>query len=58
MRSGCQVCDARNHTSICDKKPEQVLLATGEQGVIYPIIIVRVNGVKCRALLDTGAGSS
>ena len=58
VRSGCQVCSARHHTSICDKKPEQVLLATGEQGVIYPIVIVSVNGVKCRALLDTGAGSS
>eukprot|EP00794_Sanderia_malayensis_P017914 gene17914-19691_t len=40
------------------KKPDQVLLATGEQGVIYPPVIVSVNGVKCRALLDTGAGSS
>ena len=51
VKSGCQVCNARHHTSICDKKPEQpgqVLLATGEQGVIYPIVIVKANGVKCR----------
>ena len=28
---------------------------TGEHGVIYTIVIVTVNGVKCRALLDTGS---
>jgi len=26
--------------------------------VIYPVVVVEVNGIKCRALLDTGAGSS
>ena len=26
--------------------------------VIYPVVIVEVQGVKCRALVDTGAGSS
>lgn len=26
--------------------------------VIYPVVIVQVEGMKCRALLDTGAGSS
>ena len=26
--------------------------------VTYPVVVVKVNGVKCRALLDTGAGSS
>ena len=26
--------------------------------VIYPAVVVKVQGVKCRALLDTGAGSS
>ena len=28
------------------------------KGVVYPVVTVDVNGVKCRALLDTGAGSS
>ena len=27
------------------------------KGVVYPMVAVDVNGVKCRALLDTGAGS-
>jgi len=26
--------------------------------VVYPVVVVEVNGIKCRALLDTGAGSS
>ena len=26
--------------------------------MVYPVVIVQVEGVKCRALLDTGAGSS
>jgi hypothetical protein len=26
--------------------------------VVYPVVIVEVQGVKCRALVDTGAGSS
>ncbi len=34
------------------------LFATGEQGVVYPVVVVEVNGIKCRALLDTDAGSS
>ena len=34
------------------------MLATGEGTVTYPVVVVKVDGVKCRALLDTGAGSS
>ena len=30
----------------------------GNSTVIYPVVVVEVQGVKCRALLDTGAGSS
>ena len=26
--------------------------------VTYPVVVVKVEGVKCRAMLDTGAGSS
>ena len=35
-----------------------MLLATGKEAVIYPVIIVDVDGIKCQALLDTGAGNS
>ena len=32
--------------------------SNGNASVIYPVVVVEVQGVKCRALLDTGAGSS
>ena len=34
------------------------LLTTTENNVIYPVAIVKINGVKCQALLDRGSGSS
>ncbi|KAK3730340.1 hypothetical protein QZH41_011251 [Actinostola sp. cb2023] len=56
----CQKCESKHHTSICDKEPtpQRMMLATGEGTVIYPVVVVLVEGIKCRALLDTGAGSS
>ena len=35
-----------------------MLVANGDSSVIYPVVVVEVNGIRCRALLDTGAGSS
>ena len=67
-QNSCQKCGRRHHTSVCDssnKSPttgeegrEPILVATGSGKVVYPVVVVRVNGIKCRALLDTGAGSS
>ena len=54
----CQKCNGRHHTSICDKEPQQLLLTTFEDEVIYPVVVVNVNGITCQALLDRGAGSS
>lgn len=34
------------------------MLTTGEGLVVYPVVVVEVEGIMCRALLDTGAGSS
>ena len=34
------------------------MLVATEANVTYPVAIIKVNGVKCRALLDTGSGSS
>ena len=57
----CLKCKNKHHTSICDKladsKPEPMLVTT-ETNVTYPVGIIKVSGVKCRALLDTGSGSS
>lgn len=54
----CQLCHKKHHTSICDKKPEQMMVANGKGSVTYPVVVVEIGGIKCRALLDTGAGSS
>ena len=34
------------------------MLATSGGQVVYPVVLVEVDGIRCRALLDTGAGSS
>ena len=66
-RTACQKCNRRHHTSICDNRGDNesdnsnVLLTASSAGnamVTYPVVIVKVHGVTCRALLDTGAGSS
>lgn len=59
-RSLCQICQRRHHTSICNSVTNQLMTATTMERptVIYPVVVVEVLGVKCRALLDTGAGSS
>ena len=55
----CLVCKSKHHTSICDKNPNttsEPLLTTTENNVIYPVAIVKINGIKCHALLNTGSG--
>lgn len=61
--SKCQNCGKWHHTSICDMprhhKTERVLTALDPENkdIVYPIILVDINGIKTHALLDTGAGS-
>lgn len=44
---------------ICDRQTtEQMLMVTGDSAVTYPVVVVNVEEIKCRKLLDTGAGSS
>ena len=59
-RSVCQYCQRKHYTSICDRLGEQLMTATsmGNSVVIHPVVVVEVQGVKCRELLDTGPGSS
>ena len=67
----CQHCKGKNHTSICndrnkEKEQETSNKSSGEQPlflandfqVVYPVVVVNVDGIKCRAWRDTGAGSS
>ena len=35
-----------------------MLVATGKSSVTYPVVVVEVCGIRCRALLDTGVGNS
>lgn len=55
-------CGQRHHTSICNNSSTDGLLLTTQpessNKVIYPVVVVEVEGVQCRALLDTGAGRS
>ena len=56
----CQNCNRRHHTSICELA-KTILTAAyqpSDHKVIYPVVLVEVDGTKCRALLDTGSGSS
>jgi len=34
------------------------MMVNEKSKVVYPVVVVYVDGIKCRALLDTGAGSS
>ncbi|XP_068738114.1 uncharacterized protein [Montipora capricornis] len=57
----CRNCGRRHHTSICDRRepPQEVALtAANKRDGIFPVVNVKVNGIECRALIDTGAGSS
>ena len=57
----CLKCKSKHHTSICDKLVDRIsetMLVTTKTNETYLVAIIKVNGVKCRALLDTGSGSS
>ena len=57
----CLLCKCKHHTSICEKHSNEIsvpMLASTESSVTYPVVIIKVNGIICRALLDTGCGSS
>ena len=51
-------------TSICDTPKVEVQDAVktahteGDNEVVYPVVLVQIDGIKTHALLDTGAGSS
>ncbi len=54
----CTKCNMKHHSSICTKK-HPLLTANGLNDglLVYPVAVVNVEGIKCRALLDTGAGN-
>ena len=52
----CQFSNEILHTSIC-KKDSNMILTTNTSHVTYPVVMIEVEDVKCRELIDTGAGS-
>ena len=53
----CLTSKEKHHTSIYEKG-SNILLTTNTSLVTYPVLVIEVEGVKCQALIDTGAGSS
>ena len=56
----CSFCSRKHHTSICpDQQPkgESVMSSLDDDKVIYPVVVVKVGGIECRALLDSGSSS-
>lgn len=66
-RATCFHCKRKHHSSICEDvgqssapPPQHKAWTTTHEGerVCHPIVLVKVNGIVCRALLDTGATAS
>ena len=62
-KSACQHGGRRHHSSICDsqkrgEEKEKVLMTNHSSEGVFPVLVIKVNGVKCRALIDSGSGSS
>lgn len=55
-------CRSRNLTSVCDRSANnsEMMLVAGayKEAFIYPVVIVKVDGITYKAALDMGAGSS
>ena len=56
----CSTCNEAHYSSICSKPyPSVPTMSSIDQGdAALLVVVILVDGVKCRALLDTGAGSS
>ena len=56
----CTLYSWKHHTSICPHQQpgrESALSSLGDDKVIYPVVVVTVDGTECRALLDSGSSS-
>lgn len=61
-KMACRKCSKKYHTSICSSEQRFEGLLTAHQRdkteVVYPVVLVKINRIKTKALLDTGARSS
>ena len=53
-KRSCVKCQGKHHSSIFDKTTT-TLLTTSSCSVTCPVGLIEIEGVKCRALIDTGA---
>lgn len=59
----CLHCHKRHHSLICDREQtnsgnQTLMTASGNNEGIMPVLTVKVDGIVCRTLIDTAAGSS
>ncbi|XP_028412467.1 uncharacterized protein LOC114535295 [Dendronephthya gigantea] len=63
-KTSCQHCAKRHQSSICEKRLEthggdgELKIDGASDDGVFPVVVVKVKGVKCRALIDSGAGGS
>ena len=59
-KKSCSNCQKRHHTSICPTPGAEPGLTANvsDTTVVHPVVIVKVKGLKFRALLDSGASHS
>ncbi len=56
-----QICQGKHHLyviRIAAREPGMTANHIGQSAVIHPVVVVRINGCKFRALLDSGASHS
>ena len=54
-------CKGSHHSFICDRETVETSIRAaqvGEGPVVFPIVVVEVSGIWCRALVDSEAGRS
>ena len=57
-KRSCDTCHARHHSSICNAgKTKAMATKVSDEGV-FPILVVYLNGIMTRALVDSGSGTS
>ena len=54
----CQVFAGHHHTSICEKRQGNFLEATVSGQIIHQTVLTDVDGIRCRAIFDTGTSTS
>ena len=58
-KTSCQICSKKHLICDTERKPEGVLTAVqSEDSAKVAVVLLEVDGIKTRALLNTGAGSS